>query len=725
MLRFARCTWGFGLALLLLTFPDVRPAQAQTTLAFQGFEGTTADDWAITSDLSGVSSDVGAGDTPAGQRIRTGSGSWQFNRIPDAFELGRASVSGFTDVRVVLHLSSTSSASNNAADGGDHVKVYVALDDAAFSATPDLTILGNTNARWGYSATTATTAAGTPATFQPDGGGDRTGGGDGYSTLVITIPDGTNEVALRVAGLNDRAEEFWNLDDVTLTGTPLTTETRVQFVRLSGEAAEGDAGTTSYDVEVSILNPDPDRATTATVAVAGGTATAGADYVFSGSAPDEKAVTFPAGSSASQTVTVAINGDMDAESGETIVFEVQRASGGNNAAAGSPSQFTLTLPNDDAPDLDAWINEFHYDNDSKDTLEFVEIAVPSSFTDHAGLELVRYEGGDGGVDGSLPGSALVQGATQGDFTLYVWDFPDPILENGGTGQSAVPDGLALCYDGALVVSGGTAQLLSYEGTFTATAGCATGVTSTDVGVAQGISTPAGSSLGLTGSGDDYGDLAWTAFDDPENGNGATNGTPNASQSLPVELVSFEAVANGSEAVLAWTTATERDNTGFHVEHRRLDSGDGPTSAFAALGFVEGRGTTSEPQRYAFRAAGLQPGRHVFRLRQVDRDGTSVYSEAVEVTVTPDLPGVYRLSAAYPNPFNPRTTFELEVARTQRVDVGLYDALGRRVAVLFEGAVEAGEVQKVEVDGSDLPSGLYLYRARGETFTATRPVTLLK
>ena len=64
-------------------------------------------------------------------------------------------------------------------------------------------------------------------------------------------------------------------------------------------------------------------------------------------------------------------------------------------------------------------------------------------------------------------------------------------------------------------------------------------------------------------------------------------------------------------------------------------------------------------------------------------------------------------------------------QAQEVRVGLYDVLGREVAVLFEGALEGGEVAEVTIEGGGLPSGLYLYRAEGETFQATRQVTLIK
>ncbi len=91
----------------------------------------------------------------------------------------------------------------------------------------------------------------------------------------------------------------------------------------------------------------------------------------------------------------------------------------------------------------------------------------------------------------------------------------------------------------------------------------------------------------------------------------------------------------------------------------------------------------------------------------------------------DLPQAFVLSAAYPNPFNPVTTFTLSVAQAQEVRVQVYDVLGRPVRTLFEGVVTAGEARVVSFDADDLPSGLYLYRAEGESFSATRQVMLIK
>ena len=198
--------------------------------------------------------------------------------------------------------------------------------------------------------------------------------------------------------------------------------------------------------------------------------------------------------------------------------------------------------------------------------------------------------------------------------------------------------------------------------------------------------------------------------------------------LPVELVAFEALGDGGgAALLRWRTASEEHNAGFHVEHRPLAEGarTSEPAPFVALGFAEGHGTTSEPQRYAFRAEGLEPGRHAFRLRQVDFDGTASYSPTVEVEVAPELPGGYLLSAAHPNPFSAATRFTLRLAREQHVRVEVFNVLGQRVRLLHDGPLEAGEPHAFAFEGDGLPSGLYLYRAQGERFVTSGQITLLK
>jgi hypothetical protein len=84
--------------------------------------------------------------------------------------------------------------------------------------------------------------------------------------------------------------------------------------------------------------------------------------------------------------------------------------------------------------------------------------------------------------------------------------------------------------------------------------------------------------------------------------------------------------------------------------------------------------------------------------------TAVGPEAVPVTV--------RLEGNYPNPFNPSTTVRFMLERPAHVGVEVYDALGRRVAVVAARPFVGGTWHEVEIDASHLPSGTYVYRLVG-------------
>lgn len=86
---------------------------------------------------------------------------------------------------------------------------------------------------------------------------------------------------------------------------------------------------------------------------------------------------------------------------------------------------------------------------------------------------------------------------------------------------------------------------------------------------------------------------------------------------------------------------------------------------------------------------------------------------------------YVLTSAFPNPFTSTTRFSVTVRERQLVKVQVFNILGQPVRELHSGIMEAGETLTFTFDGSDLPSGIYIYRVRGERFTAARQATLLK
>ena len=193
-----------------------------------------------------------------------------------------------------------------------------------------------------------------------------------------------------------------------------------------------------------------------------------------------------------------------------------------------------------------------------------------------------------------------------------------------------------------------------------------------------------------------------------------------SSTIPVELVDLAAIRSGDRAELRWTTATETNNAGFAVEHRGANA-----ESFERLGFVDGEGTTDQPQDYRYRTDPLSVGRHTFRLRQVDADGDEHTSRTVTVRV--GLDGPYR-ARIRPHPLTDHGTLTLTVGRQQRVEVTLYDVLGRRVGtVIDEDVLLANEPQTVRLrpDQQGLRSGTYFLRITGETFSGTERLVVVR
>jgi len=85
----------------------------------------------------------------------------------------------------------------------------------------------------------------------------------------------------------------------------------------------------------------------------------------------------------------------------------------------------------------------------------------------------------------------------------------------------------------------------------------------------------------------------------------------------------------------------------------------------------------------------------------------------------------RLSQPYPNPFQDRARMTLSVGRNQNVRVELYDALGRRVTVLFDGRVDNDAPLSLTLSGATLAGGVYLVRVIGETGNETRRVAVVR
>lgn len=100
--------------------------------------------------------------------------------------------------------------------------------------------------------------------------------------------------------------------------------------------------------------------------------------------------------------------------------------------------------------------------------------------------------------------------------------------------------------------------------------------------------------------------------------------------------------------------------------------------------------------------------------------------------TPDMnvvdhglqPDVFRLEQNYPNPFNPTTQISFQLAKAGAVSLQVFDIQGRLVRNLIQENMNIGRYS-VEFDGSDLSSGVYLYRLNAPGFSEMHKMILLK
>jgi len=108
----------------------------------------------------------------------------------------------------------------------------------------------------------------------------------------------------------------------------------------------------------------------------------------------------------------------------------------------------------------------------------------------------------------------------------------------------------------------------------------------------------------------------------------------------------------------------------------------------------------------------------------DEDGfTGIELSTSEILITEIVD--FKLSPAYPNPFNPTTTLELAIPEAGYVSVKVYNLVGQEVATLVDGVMDANPSHTFQWNAGSLSSGVYLVRAEGAGQVTTQKLMLLK
>ncbi len=181
-----------------------------------------------------------------------------------------------------------------------------------------------------------------------------------------------------------------------------------------------------------------------------------------------------------------------------------------------------------------------------------------------------------------------------------------------------------------------------------------------------------------------------------NANGCSSATVSmltfaAGGSLPLDLLSFQAEKVGEQVKLTWVTINEIEVSHFEIER----SADGQN--FSKIGAVDARNAGIEVSNYVFVDAAALAGSNYYRFKQVEQDGSSVFSPMAFVSFVQDL-----VLDVYPNPATDFITIKLSTAQAE-AQVSLMDAKGQQ---LQNTQAKTDAEGKLKMNVSSLKAGTY-------------------
>ena len=137
--------------------------------------------------------------------------------------------------------------------------------------------------------------------------------------------------------------------------------------------------------------------------------------------------------------------------------------------------------------------------------------------------------------------------------------------------------------------------------------------------------------------------------------------------LPVELMHFNPECEDNTITVEWTTATEINNDYFVIEK----SLDGAT--WTAIDSINGAGNSVIERNYSYQIENHIHEISYFRLKQVDYDNTTNYSD-IELCACSGL----EITDVYPNPSEGEVNYVLQSSQAGTLTLTISDAQGRLV-----------------------------------------------
>ena len=159
--------------------------------------------------------------------------------------------------------------------------------------------------------------------------------------------------------------------------------------------------------------------------------------------------------------------------------------------------------------------------------------------------------------------------------------------------------------------------------------------------------------------------------------------------LPVTLLSFNAILNGADVETSWKVALE-DNVGSYVVQHSLFA-----NSYNDIGNIQALNNGAATSSYNFKHVSVPAGKNFYRLKIIDADGAVKYSAVRLVTIDKNVDVSF-----YPNPLKDKLHIIVNNQGGEGVDLKIINAVGQQMW-------SRKTIGKVEVDVSHWLPGIYL------------------
>ncbi|MEJ2051863.1 MAG: T9SS type A sorting domain-containing protein, partial [Calditrichota bacterium] len=178
------------------------------------------------------------------------------------------------------------------------------------------------------------------------------------------------------------------------------------------------------------------------------------------------------------------------------------------------------------------------------------------------------------------------------------------------------------------------------------------------------------------------------------------------------------ISGPNEITLNWTDNSAVED-GYVIERKQS-----PDTIYTVLDTLKGSGNE-------YTDTNLEQGlTYTYRVKAYKDSAESDYSNEASLILVGikeqqnEIPTKYSIDQNYPNPFNPTTKIKFALPKSAPTKIIIYDLLGREIQTLINKELEAG-YHDIDLDASNLTSGIYFYRIQSGEFVSTKKMMLMK